>query len=65
MSFRCKENKLSQAELGKLFGINGDITGNYEMDEIRPFIDADKYLAKILDTSVGYLLGGNVEANLL
>ena len=30
----------------------------------RPSIDAAKKLAKILDTSVGYLLGENNEANL-
>jgi transcriptional regulator with XRE-family HTH domain len=36
----------------------------YERDEMTPSIDAAKKLAKILDTSVGYLLGENDEANL-
>ena len=36
----------------------------YERDEMTPSIDAAKKLAKILDTSVGYLLGENEQANL-
>lgn len=36
----------------------------YERDEMVPSIDAAKKLAEILDTSVGYLLRENDEANL-
>ena len=38
--------------------------GKYEYYVMTPSIDAAKKLAKILDTSIGYLLGENDEANL-
>lgn len=38
--------------------------GKYERDEMTPSIDAAKKLAKILDTSICYLIGENDEANL-
>ncbi len=53
-----KQKKLSQAELGKLSGINGDIIGKYERDEMRPSIEAAKKIADALDVTIDYLAGG-------
>jgi transcriptional regulator with XRE-family HTH domain len=52
-----KEKKLSQAELGKRSGINGDIIGKYEREEMKPSIDTAKKLADALDVSLDYLVG--------
>lgn len=52
-----KEKKVSQAELGKLSGINGDIIGKYERDEMKPSIDTAKKLADALAVSLDYLVG--------
>jgi transcriptional regulator with XRE-family HTH domain len=38
--------------------------GKYERDEMTPSIEAAKKLAKILDTTVGYLLGETDRADL-
>ncbi len=35
LSFWRKENKQSQAELGKLLSIKGDLIGKYEGDEAK------------------------------
>lgn len=61
----CRKAKsLSQKELAEAFVTSHTTIGKYERDEMIPSIDAAKKLAKILDTSVGYLLGENQEANL-
>lgn len=61
----CRKAKnLSQKELAEVFVTSHTTIGKYERDEMVPSIDAAKKLAKILDTSVGYLLGENDEANL-
>lgn len=52
-----KEQKLSQAETGKRSGINGDIVGKYERDEMKPSIDTAKKLADALEVSLDYLVG--------
>lgn len=57
MSFCRKEKKLSQAELGKQSGINGDIIGKYERDEMKPSIETAKKLADALAVSLDYLVG--------
>jgi transcriptional regulator with XRE-family HTH domain len=57
VSYCRKEQKKSQAELGKLSGINGDIIGKYERDEMRPSIDTAKKLADALEVSLDYLVG--------
>lgn len=57
VSFCRKEKKLSQAELGKLSGISGDIVGKYERDEMKPAIDTAKKLANALSVSLDYLAG--------
>ena len=51
-----KELKLSQAEVGKLSGINGDIIGKYERDEMKPSIDTARKLADALSVSLDYLV---------
>jgi transcriptional regulator with XRE-family HTH domain len=57
LSYCRKDKKLSQAELGKLSGINGDIIGKYERDEMKPSIDTAKKLADALDVTLDYLVG--------
>lgn len=61
----CRKAKnLSQKELAELFKTSHTTIGKYERDEMTPSIDAAKKLAKILDTTVGYLLGEDEQANL-
>jgi len=57
MAFCRKERKISQAELGKRSGINGDIIGKYERDEMKPSIETAKKLADALEVSLDYLVG--------
>jgi transcriptional regulator with XRE-family HTH domain len=57
LSFCRKEKKCSQAELGKLSGINGDIIGKYERDEMKPSIETAKKLSDALAVSLDYLVG--------
>ena len=54
----CRKAKnLSQKELAEIFSTSHTTIGKYERDEMTPSIEAAKKLAKILDTTVGYLLG--------
>jgi transcriptional regulator with XRE-family HTH domain len=57
VAFCRKEKKMSQAELGKLSGINGDIIGKYERDEMKPSIETARKLADALEVSLDYLVG--------
>ena len=57
LTFCRKDKKLSQADLGKLSGINGDIIGKYERDEMKPSIETAKKLADALAVSLDYLVG--------
>ena len=57
LAFCRKEQKLSQAEIGKRSGVNGDIVGKYERDEMKPSIDTAKKLADALEVSLDYLVG--------
>ena len=57
MAFCRKERKISQAELGKRAGINGDIIGKYERNEMKPSIETAKKLADALEVSLDYLVG--------
>ncbi len=59
-----KEKKLSQTDLAKQLNTSVSVISRYERDEMTPSIDAAKKLAKILDTTVGYLLGEDEQANL-
>ena len=61
----CRKIKnLYQKELVKIFSTSHTTIGKYERDEMISSIEAAKKLAKILDTTVGYLLGENEQANL-
>lgn len=61
----CRKAKsLSQKELAKAFNTSHTTIGKYERDEMTPSIEAAKKLAKILDTTVGYLLGESEESNM-
>ena len=57
MSLVRKQKKMSQAELGKASGINGDIVGKYERNEMKPSIETAKKLADALEVSLDYLVG--------
>ena len=56
MAFCRKEKKISQAEIGKIAGINSDIVGKYERDEMKPSIETAKKLADALGVSIDYLV---------
>jgi len=61
----CRKAKnLSQKELAEVFTTSHTTIGKYERDEMTPSIEAAKKLAKILDTTVGYLLGETEQADL-
>ena len=52
-------------DLSKLLGTSYTVIGKYERDEMKPSIDVAKRLAKLLDTTVGYLLGESKDMNVL
>ena len=54
-----KRKKLSQAEVGKRIGINGDAYGRYERNEVRPTIEMAVKIAKGLEISLDYLTGNS------
>lgn len=61
----CRKAKnFSQKDLAEAFITSHTTIGKYERDEMIPSIDAAKKLAKILDTSVAYLLGELEDINL-
>lgn len=61
----CREAKgLSQKELAKLLQTSYSVIRKYERDEMLPSIEAAKKIAKLIDTTVGYLLGETEETNL-
>ncbi len=59
-----KANKMSQTELAKALSTSTSVIGRYERDEMTPSIDAVDKIAKILKTTVGYLLGETKQENL-
>lgn len=62
----CREaKKVSQAGLAKKVGLHHSIIGRYEREEAKPTIDVVVRLSKILDTTVGYLLGETEDKDLL
>ncbi|SRR5690554_2835798 len=62
----CREAKgLSQKELAKLLSTSYSVIGKYERDEMQPSIEAAKKIAKLVGTTVGYLLGETDEENIL
>jgi len=56
---------LSQQDLAKLLETSYTVIGKYERDEMKPSIDVAKKLAKLVDTTVGYLLGESKDMNVL
>lgn len=62
---RRELKSLSQSKLAQLLGLHPSIIGRYERNNAKPTIDVVKNMAKALDTSVGYLLGENEDADLL
>lgn len=62
----CREAKsLSQQDLAKLLDTSYTVIGKYERDEMKPSIDVAKNLAKLVGTTVGYLLGESSDMNAL
>lgn len=62
----CREAKsFSQRELAKLLSTSYSVIGKYERDEMLPSIKAAQSIAKLVDTTVGYLLGETDEVNVL
>lgn len=52
-----KRKNLSQAEIGKKIGINGDAYGRYERNDVRPTIEMAVKIAQALEISLDYLTG--------
>lgn len=62
----CRETKgLSQRELASLLNTSYSVIGKYERDEMLPSIKAAKSIAKLVNTTVGYLLGETDQTNVL
>jgi len=62
----CREAKgFSQRELAKLLNTSYSVIGKYERDEMVPSIKAAQSIAKLIDTTVGYLLGETEQTNVL
>ena len=62
---RREAKGLSQKELAKLLSTSYSVIGKYERDEMLPSIEAAKKIAKLIDTTVGYLLSETDEENIL
>lgn len=56
---------LSQKELAKLLNTSYSVIGKYERDEMQLSIEAAKKIAKLVDTTVGYLLSESEQENVL
>lgn len=54
-----KKKNLSQAEVGKKIGINGDAYGRYERNEVKPTIEMAVKIAQALEVSLDYLTGNS------
>jgi transcriptional regulator with XRE-family HTH domain len=66
---KTKENReaknLSQQDVAAKLKTSYTVIGKYERDEMIPSVEVAKKLSKLLDTTVGYLLGETEEVNLL
>jgi transcriptional regulator with XRE-family HTH domain len=61
----CREAKnLSQKDLASILNTSYSVIGKYERDEMIPSIEVAKNISKILNTTVGYLLGETEQDNL-
>lgn len=54
-----KRKSLSQADVGKKIGINGDAYGRYERNEVKPTIEMAVKIAQALEVSLDYLTGNS------
>ncbi|MCK9236030.1 MAG: helix-turn-helix domain-containing protein [Bacteroidales bacterium] len=54
-----KRKSLSQAEIGKKIGINGDAYGRYERNEVKPTIEMAVKIAQALEVSLDFLTGNS------
>lgn len=61
---RREAKSFSQSKLANEAGLHHSIIGRYERDEAKPTIDIVRNLAKVLDTTVGYLLGETEDTDL-
>jgi transcriptional regulator with XRE-family HTH domain len=62
----CREAKnLSQQDLAKMLETSYTVIGKYERDEMKPSIDVANKLAKLVGTTVGYLLGESKDMKVL
>ena len=52
-----KSKKLSQSDIGKMIGINGDAYGRYERNEVKPTIEMATKISNALKISLDYLVG--------
>lgn len=59
-----KERKMSQGDLAKMLHTSVSVVGRYERDEMKPSIEVAQKIAGFLETTVGYLLGENEDAEL-
>lgn len=50
---------MSQADVGKKIGINGDAYGRYERSEVRPTIEMAVKISQALEVSLDYLTGNS------
>lgn len=52
-----KRKGLSQSDIGKAIGINGDAYGRYERNEVKPTIEMATKISNALSVSLDYLVG--------
>ena len=52
-----KQRKLSQAALGTLIDISGDMLGRYERSNVTPSIEVVAKMADVLGVSIDYVMG--------
>ncbi|KAA1242613.1 helix-turn-helix transcriptional regulator [Aquimarina sp. RZ0] len=64
ISILRKELKLSQTDLANQLNTSVSVVSRYELDKMTPSVETAKKLAQLLNTSVGYLLGENDNAEL-
>lgn len=43
--------------MGKLIGVHGAAIGRHEREEVKPSVETATQLAKVLEVSLGYLVG--------
>lgn len=60
-----KAKKLLQTDLAKQLKTSVSVISRYERDEMTPSVEAAKKIAKLINTTVGYLLGETNETNVL